>query len=834
MKNFIIYRVNNYKIMNFNEYIKKEALEFENLEELCEELENDKYYHFRVHNNTQYVLFGDIDGYSKGIDKFIDFFINFMKNYYSLNIDKKNIKYTENIKKFGSYHFSVPNYYATTEKQKEIITNFLNIHKDEFCVDGKKIIDSSIYSEHWFRCPNQSKGNYNKDGSKHIISYGNMKDFIIDNIPNKSKSINDIQFKNKQEIIEKNKQEIIEKNKQEIIEKNKQEIIEKNKQEIIEKNNKNDDKKNNTNIQLIEKFINILSSNYYNDYDDWIKVGMILKYLSYKNHVDFFELFNNFSKKSLKYNENDVKKYWDNLKAQKITITIGSLYEFAKKSNSGEYKKILKEFNTKIEISEKYICEKIKEIAGQHFFYLDGNLFSFNTKNDLWYKDTTETLKKFISDDLYDYLFNLLNDSIEDETYLKNQIKELKKYCLINKYTEEILKAFKTRFLNDNDTNNEIQFDNNPYLLGFNNGVYDLKNNIFRKYEFTDYITTRTGYNYKKSSEEERFIIYDLFKKIEVNDDDRYLLWQILSSGLIGKCHQKFIIFDGRGGNGKSVTSNFMFSALGNYAYKGNVQTLCTKQKIGANPEIANMNQKRYVVFSEPESTEKIYNSILKELTGNSKINARKLYDNKCDTVIPATIVLECNDKISLKNDSTDGEIRRIINYTYKSKFTQNKDEINEEEKIFLAKDISDNFIQKYKYAFMDILIEKAFLFINKDKENFLITESVKKSTEKYISSSYQFLTFLDEIAEKSNDDNDYISIADIYTQFKYSDYYLNSTKEEKREKLTAKKMKEFFEQNKITMLHYKNEFSKMINSKRVHVYSVLTKYKYKFKLNDE
>lgn len=559
---------------------------------------------------------------------------------------------------------------------------------------------------------------------------------------------------------------------------------------------------------------------------------MILKYLSYKYNTDLFELFNCFSKKSLKYNENEVKKYWDDLKAQKITITIGSLYEFAKKSNSGEYKKILKEFYTKIEISEKYICEKIKEIAGQHFFYLDGSLYSFNTKNNLWYKDTTETLKKFISDDLYDHLFNLLNDSIDDETYLKNQIKELKKYCLINKYTEELLKAFKTRFLNDNDSNNEIQFDSNPYLLGFNNGVYDVKNNIFRKYEFTDYITTRTGYNYKKSLEEERFVIYDLFKKIEVNDDDRYLLWQILASGIIGKCYQKFIIFDGRGGNGKSVTSNFMFASLGNYAYKGNVQTLCTKQKLGANPEIANMNQKRYVVFSEPESTEKIYNSMLKELTGNSKINARKLYDNKCDTIIPATIVLECNDKISLKNDSTEGEIRRIINYTYKSKFTQNKEEVNEEERIFLAKDISEDFIQKYKFAFMDILIEKANLFINKDKEIFLITENVKKSTEKYISSSYHFLTFLDEIAEKSNDENDYISLADIYTRFKYSDYYLNSTKEEKREKLTAKKMKEFFEQNKTTMFHYKHEFSKIINSKRIHVYSVLMKYK--FKLNDQ
>jgi phage/plasmid-associated DNA primase len=581
------------------------------------------------------------------------------------------------------------------------------------------------------------------------------------------------------------------------------------------------------NIEIIKKFVEILAANYYNDYNDWMKVGMILKYSSKQYNNNFFDLFDSFSKKSLKYKKDDVKKFWDNLCPLKITITIGSLYDFAKKSNSSEYKKILKDIYSKekIEITEKYICEKLKEIAGQYFFFLNGSLYSFNNKNHLWYKDSIETIKKYISDDLYDYLFGLLNDSIDDETYLKAQIKELKKYCLTNKFSEELLKTFKTRFLNED--NGDIKFDNNPYLLGFNNGVYDLKDKIFRKYEFTDYITTRTGYNYKKSTEEERYIIYDLFNHIETDAENRYLLWQILASGIIGICYEKFIIFDGRGGNGKSVTSRFMLESLGDYAYKGNVQTLCSKQKSGANPEIANMNLKRYVIFSEPEATEKIHNSIIKELTGNAKINARKLYENKCDIIIPATIVLECNDKITLKNDSTDGEVRRIINYTYKSKFTKDLTEVNEAERIFLARDITEQFIHKYKYAFIDILIEKAYVFINEDNEKFKITESVKKSTEKYISESYCFLNFLNEITEKTKKDTDFITISDLHIKFRTSDYYLNSTKEEKRDKLSLKKMKEFFESNKETILNYKQNFDKMINGKRTQASNVLVGYKF-------
>lgn len=616
MDEFVIYQVKNYKILNFEDFIKKNALEFDSIDEICEELENDKSYHFRIHNNHTYIFFGDIDGYEKGIEHYIDILKDFLKKYYDLTFEKKELLYTESTTKKNSYHYSIPKWNLTTEKLKEIHTNLINTYNDEFSDGRKKSVDTSIYSEHWFRCPNQSKGTEN-DKSIHIIKKGNMEDFIINYIPNESINIDNFEFKIIKEV--KNTKNMEDKNHE----------VKKIKQTIVNTKSDQNDK-----ISLIYKFVNILSSNFYNDYDDWIKVGMILKYSSKQYEHDFFDLYDNFSKKSLKYKKTDVLKFWNKLQSEKITITIGSLYDFAKKSNSTEYKKIMRELyqNTKIEITEKYICEKLKEIAGQYFFYLEDTLYSFNNKNHLWYKDSTETIKKFISDDLYDYLFGLLNDSIDDETYLKIQIKELKKYCLINKFTEQLLKTFKTRFLNDDTT--DIKFDTNPYLFGFNNGVYDLKEKVFRKYEFTDYITTRTGYNYKKSTEEERKEIHNLYNYIETVNEDRYLLWQILASGMINKCYEKFIIFDGCGGNGKSLTSRFMLEVLGDYGYKASIQTLCSKQKLGANPEIANMNHKRYVIFSEPESTEKIHNSIMKELTGSAKINARKLYENKCNIII--------------------------------------------------------------------------------------------------------------------------------------------------------------------------------------------------------
>jgi phage/plasmid-associated DNA primase len=268
--------------------------------------------------------------------------------------------------------------------------------------------------------------------------------------------------------------------------------------------------------------------------------------------------------------------------------------------------------------------------------------------------------------------------------------------------------------------------------------------------------------------------------------------------------------------------------SLGNYAYKANILTLCTKQQLGANPEIANMHLKRYIIFSEPESSEKIHNSILKELTGNMSINARKLYDNECQIIIQATIILECNEKISLKNDSTDAEVRRIVDYYFGSKFTSDISEVDEENRIYLSKPINEDFVEKYKLAFIDILIDKAYEFINTEKQIFSITESVKKATEKYISTSCVFLNFLNDMTEKTNNDNEFISLSELHCKFKMSDYYINSSRDDKREKLIISKMKDFFQKNKTTMIKYKAEYDKTTEDGRIRAKSVLLGYKFK------
>jgi len=117
-------------------------------------IKSDKHYHERIERTKSYKIFGDIDGYDKPFEDFEKLFVDFLQQGYGLEIVQSDICYTSG--KEGSYHYSVPKYYGSCKKLKEIHVNFIRIYSDQF--QSNKVIDTTIYSDHWFRLPNQSKG----------------------------------------------------------------------------------------------------------------------------------------------------------------------------------------------------------------------------------------------------------------------------------------------------------------------------------------------------------------------------------------------------------------------------------------------------------------------------------------------------------------------------------------------------------------------------------------------------------------------------------------------------------------------------------------------------
>ena len=390
-KMFIIYSINTYASAN-EKFINENKIIIKDIQEIIKKLENDKGYHFRIHENKQYIFFGDLDNYKENINQFMKLLMKFLEKKYGISFDKKDFYYTQNSENINSYHYSIPKFNLSTSKLKEIHTNLLKEYANEFIYKNdknitKKCIDTTIYSEHWFRCPNQKKGTSEKNTSKHIIKKGDMINFIIDYIPYDSININDIEFiKSKEKNTNENNNLII---------KEKQQY-----NEIVKYDEKKDFSLSTTmkHPTIYKKmFDDCYKQERFDVYEYWISIGMAIRN-TFDNDEIAFDLFNYFSSKGNNYDGIDItKKKFKTFIAKRSDnkFTIATIYYYAIEDNKPKFIEIMKKNTFNLEQND--MCNYIKLLAGKQFIYTKVNgiykLFCFDGK--VW-KDDDILFKKFI------------------------------------------------------------------------------------------------------------------------------------------------------------------------------------------------------------------------------------------------------------------------------------------------------------------------------------------------------------------------------------------------------------------------------------------------------
>jgi len=753
---------------------KTNARTFSTADELAYELEtNDRSYHFRVHANKQYIFFGDIDHFDKDIDIFAKYLSDFLEKYYKLSLKPYEIAYTQNTRNKDSYHYSVPKWNASTEKLKEVHSNFLEIYKDELTknLNGTTVrcVDTTVYSEHWFRCPNQSKGKgkYVKDTTReqcdnvHKIIRGNMIDFIIDHIPKDSVNINDVRNINKNA---KTKMALVKKRS------NESEIV------PFVNHGQRDDGLILTRTTLYKEIFDECYKQYrFEVYEYWIKVGMALKN-TFEDQEEAFKLFDYYSSKGNNYQGTEATEVkFKTFIRREEGLTIGTIYFYAMEDNKPKFIEIMNK-NT-FELEQSDICKYIKAIAGFKFIYkkIGTNyvLYCFNGK--YWQNDDI-LLRSFISNELYEFLKTILTQVYWDSKNfpkMKTQLNKLK--CI--KFKKELIESYK-----ENGYSPDVEFDCKWNLLGFRNVVYDLESESFREYQYDDYIATTTGYDWREPTEEELMTLNELIKKIMPVEDERELYLQVLCTTLEGRALERYVIFNGGGGNGKGLINDLLIMALGNHALLGNNSILFETARTGSNPEKANIHKKRLVVFREPPAKNRFQNSVIKELTGGGKFSARGHHEHETEKELHLTTIVECNARPLFAEEPKDSEIRRIIDIYFRSTFTDDVERLDDSNHIYKANQYykTFEFQQSHKYALIKILMEQH----KKYKKNgyvLKLPESISNRTMLYLEMSCNIVQWFKDHYQYTEDKNCTIKVKDLYDNFVNSEYFSNLSKADKR-----------------------------------------------------
>ena len=588
-----------------------------------------------------------------------------------------------------------------------------------------------------------------------------------------------IRNKTKNDIIEikEDALEIIDKDYNRMPDKDK---VRKAKKMVVKRKSKKINIKENKQLSHIEEIVDILDKSRASDYSHWIQLGWCLHNID----IRLLEVWDNFSKNSNKYKVGECKNEWEYMNEDEAGLGLGTLYMWAKQDNYGKYKELTSKnlytiLMKSLNCSHADIANVIYHMFKDEFVYSKKKVW-YQFFNHKWNKiDECIPLKLKITSDVVDQYWKL-HTSIsakaqameEGDPAKEIEIERLKKIMNVimklknNSFKKNLIEECCELFYIDKF---EDLLDTNIYLIGFENGVYDLENDIFRIGMPEDYLSfsTKIEYidygefkDYEHEIEEVRAFID---KVLPIKDVREYVL-NLFASFLDGGTQtEHFYIWTGSGGNGKSKIIELFQYAFGDYCCTL-PSSLITQKRARAeacNPVLVNAKGKRFACLQEPEGDERINVGLMKELTGGDKITARGLHKDPIEFKPQFKLVLTCNDLPQIPSND-NGTWRRIRTVNFPSKFVE-KPNPKKKYEYEIDYDIPKK-LQEWGNAFMYIVLE----YYKDYKKTRKISEpdSVTKHTNEYKQSSDQFSIFFNEKFTETEKDTDIIQIDEAYFHF--------------------------------------------------------------------
>lgn len=567
----------------------------------------------------------------------------------------------------------------------------------------------------------------------------------------------------------------------------------------------------------------------------WKKLIWCLSNMSVQYKIDLKPLAHMISMESEKYDKKNTNVVYDQSQRKKgeQRLAIGSLIKWAEDINPDklklwrqrQYKKtFLYSSFTDGDIADFFIIE-----YKDQFKFLDNKLYYFN---QVYWKECSIKILYEKLDAIYWSLkkeYNKLESELEP-----NRAKKM--FLALHKLRTQtsiksVCELIKIRIEIDEDF-----FDSKEDLLGFTNGVLDLKTGIFRDGQYDDYITKIIPYDFEECKGDEIKFAQDHFAEVFPDPEVRDLFFLTLSSGLRGRVLQKFLIWTGCGANSKGVTSKIVRTVFGeNLYYKGNNSVLTQEVKGDLCVGIASMHNKRVITYEEPSANRKIITNMMKELTGGDVMAYRGLYSSKTKVGMRATHIMMCNKKPLL--DQIDEAVnRRLTIIPFESQF-RTRDHIQQfipegTPNVFVAKDgVEDgDFLEKIKLPFLHILLRYYQVFKNNGYQITNVPAKCQALVKEYMTASDEFTTWFNDAYEFTNNDDDFVKMVEVYHKYKDSELYQNLDKKTRRLKGSKKAITTDIKDNPTLKMYFRER----MQTNRIVADNVMIRYKERVADEDE
>ncbi len=298
-------------------------------------------------------------------------------------------------------------------------------------------------------------------------------------------------------------------------------------------------------------------------------------------------------------------------------------------------------------------------------------------------------------------------------------------------------------------------FDTNPYLLNCQNGTLNLQTMQFKQHNPDDFLTKVTDAAYNPNASFARFKSY-LSEVMSGDTAKSVFLQKALGYALSGDNSREclFIFYGATARNGKSTLTAIVYRILGNYALTVDAETFAVKKRNTSAPseDVARLAGCRLANISEPPRDLRLNAAMIKNMTGEDYITARKLYANSFEFQPQCKIYINTNYLPHL-DDRTAFDSDRIWVIPFDRHFTL------EERDITLKSSFNTD---EAKSAILNWLIEGWILL---QKEGMNPPQAVWDATQEYCGESDEIGQFAED--ELVAEDTAEVRTAQVYERYK-------------------------------------------------------------------
>ena len=534
-------------------------------------------------------------------------------------------------------------------------------------------------------------------------------------------------------------------------------------------------------LEEVRALVEILGDYRADEYEHWMRVGWCL----HNVHPSLIDAWDKFSQRSPSYKSGEPETLWKDMR-EDGELGLGCLHAWARIDNYHEYLHVReKSINKALMYSTTCLHHDVASALHQTYRY---QFVCTSIKYNSWFEFSNHrwqpielgiTLRNRIGNEflrMYHRLAGHLNEvasETEEEkiSHYSAQVKDLIDVTIKLRdctFKDKVMRECAGMFY---DKSFMQRLDTNPYLIGFENGIYDLKTHKLRDGQPEDMLSLSTANEYREYNDDDENVVelYEFLCQIFPDIDLHEYQMKTLASYLEG-CNpqERFWIWLGSGGNGKSKLIELLELTLGDYACKFSPSSL-TQKRPPANtpqPELVRSKGRRTATAQELSHNEELNMAIIKEWTGGDKVIARGLYMDPIEFKIVFKLVLCCNHLPKITDDD-DGTWRRIRVVPFNSRFVDTPDPRRRTE---FKRDMHlSEKLPLWRHAFMHMLIS---YYKRYQVEGIKEPPIVMSATEEYQRATDVFLSFMNECLEE--DENSKLTLVNAYAHFKkwYSSEY--------------------------------------------------------------